>query len=771
MVKNQIISDEEFHHRFKDWPKFENYKKANDFDGLRSWFDSLSSQRQNYFLEYYLEKFKEYELFFLACRSRRASMVEFAVRRGVDVNIKGTDGRTPLHEAVIFNEHQIKPSLLSLLLGNSLVKVNVQDALGKTPLHWAVEKNDESALIQLLACQRITPNIADYRDYLPLHYTCFFYCHYTPKRIAHRLMDDILNRTNLKWDLLTSRYGGSILHWAVQYGHAELVAEMLSHGSHTKKKLFGINQENSVGATALFVAATMPPKYENIIVSSGIEICKCLITRGASIEVAYNHVARIYGNVVNHQAIVLAKSTLLLCAIQCGSALVLPLDIPLGNVVDVCVTNGNTHVHEAVRHNKNCPKPSILGRLLESDPVKRYWINATNRIGLTPLHVAVAVKDESAVKQLLECDGIRPSTANIKQELPLHYACLYYVPSMRPNTASIARLLLDDIWKRKNLHSDSLMHWNLLSKKSNSILHCAISRGHAKLVAEILSHEVCNELKLIDVNQQNQYGQSALSIAAKHGQREIFKCLLDHGANADADLRDISGRPLLEEVVLCGDTEIFKALLSSQAYKNLADFPTKSIEMRRVTKRALHIACRLGQLEIVRHVLENYPIELDLSDNMPSFLNVAIKHDHKPIVEYIINESFLWTPLFSKHFMNGDETRDSAMRQLVRSMPDVALTVLDKCKKKNEREVTYYYCFCDDECTTRIPHNFPKIWSRENKKQTELDLEQLGWLLQGYQVGFSFCLKSCSLLLLLLIRQNVITESVIRTNTNNNNTN
>lgn len=692
-------------------------------------FDSLSSEKKTKLLEKYLKDFGGYALFQLASQCRRKLIGEFAITNGVDVNVKGLNGRTPLHDAVAYNEHRPPPSFLAWLLDNPLVDVNRKDICGRTPLHIAVKENDKWALKQLLASQRLVPNIPDNSDYLPLHYTCLYHRHYTASRIASWLMDDIWKRRNeTTWNLLTNRHGKTILHLAAQAGHAELVNEMLSHKIHINLKLFPIDQQNKFGATALFIAADQ----------EHVELCKCLIAHGACVEVAYKH-----EHEVDSEANTRAKSTLLLCAIRCNDVSVLQLRDDLGSAVTRCMANNETHVHEAVRYNKNrlTSEPSILKRLLQSDRVKRLWNNATSIIGTTPLHVAVQMKDESAVTQLLACEGIRASMANYKQELSLHYACLYYSPN-------VARLLMDDIWLRKDLNSDLELHWDLLSSKSVPILHYAVISGHTELVAQLLEHKIYTQLKLFDINQKNQNGQSALFVAAKHGHSEIFRYLLEHGASADADVCDVDGRSLLYETVLSGDAKLTEALFSNQKCHNLADFPTsKAMHLSRLTKRALHMACRLGRIHIVRYIIENHSIQLDLSDNMPSFLSVAIKHNHKPVVKYIIEESFLWTQLLSKHFLNENGTRDTPMRQLLRCMPDVALAVLDKCKKKNERDVTYYYCFCDDDCTARIPYGFPKTWNRKINGQAELDLDQLGRQLLGYYVSLfirQLPVKRCS---------------------------
>jgi ankyrin repeat protein len=92
----------------------------------------------------------------LAARFSGVAEVEVLLKAGADVNAKGTDGSTPLHEAAANNT---SPVLEALLKGGA--KVNAKNALGMTPLHLAAWFNPSLAVLEVLLNARADPRAID----------------------------------------------------------------------------------------------------------------------------------------------------------------------------------------------------------------------------------------------------------------------------------------------------------------------------------------------------------------------------------------------------------------------------------------------------------------------------------------------------------------------------------------------------------------------------------------------------------------------------------
>lgn len=80
-----------------------------------------------------------------AVSQRRLDLLDYLLSRGMDVDVRGADGQTPLHDAcwphipVDFAKHLL----------DAMADVQARDEHGRTPLHWAARAHDHDVL-QLL---------------------------------------------------------------------------------------------------------------------------------------------------------------------------------------------------------------------------------------------------------------------------------------------------------------------------------------------------------------------------------------------------------------------------------------------------------------------------------------------------------------------------------------------------------------------------------------------------------------------------------------------
>jgi ankyrin repeat protein len=117
-------------------------------------------------------------------------------------------------------------------------------------------------------------------------------------------------------------------------------------------------------------------------------------------------------------------------------------------------------------------------------------------------------------------------------------------------------------------------------------LHLAAEKGHAPIVELLLSKDG------VDVNAQDQYKYTALHKAASKGHKEIVTILLEHKAEVDS-FHPCSSP--LELAVLRNQPEVIRILLSYGANPNALDPSGLS---------ALHFAAEGGDIEILKLLLD-----------------------------------------------------------------------------------------------------------------------------------------------------------------------
>ena len=91
-------------------------------------------------------------------------LAELLLARGSDVNVKCSNGWTPLYFAAYYNY----PNIVRLLLAGN-AEVNLVDDAGQTPLHSAVAYKGDQEMVELLLSKQAKVNIRDKNGRTPLH--------------------------------------------------------------------------------------------------------------------------------------------------------------------------------------------------------------------------------------------------------------------------------------------------------------------------------------------------------------------------------------------------------------------------------------------------------------------------------------------------------------------------------------------------------------------------------------------------------------------------
>lgn len=126
--------------------------------------------------------------------------------------------------------------VLSEAQGDKLVVLNSVDAFGDTAIHLAAQ-DGYADVVEFLLDQGANPDLPDNMRNTPLHLAAL-YGHYQVVWLLHRAGAD-LNASN---DL------GSVLHWALEHYHADIVDYLLQHGAD-------VRSTDKYGNTPLHMAA------------------------------------------------------------------------------------------------------------------------------------------------------------------------------------------------------------------------------------------------------------------------------------------------------------------------------------------------------------------------------------------------------------------------------------------------------------------------------------------------------------------------------------
>ena len=98
-------------------------------------------------------------------KSYRA-IVELLLDKGVDINAKSKDGRTPLHLAIAFDRSSGAVEMLKLLIASG-ADVNTRDKQGETPLHTAASAGNKD-IVEALIGAGADVNATDGKGATPL---------------------------------------------------------------------------------------------------------------------------------------------------------------------------------------------------------------------------------------------------------------------------------------------------------------------------------------------------------------------------------------------------------------------------------------------------------------------------------------------------------------------------------------------------------------------------------------------------------------------------
>lgn len=406
-------------------------------------------------------------LLYIAAKNGDIELVTDILNKGADINITRIDGTTALHVAAAKGHANIVEFLLEK---NADIKADIEE--GSTPLHVAVTHENLNVVRTLLEHEDPSINTKITGGYTPLHLAVtvgnidIITVLSTDKRIDINA-GDIKNNTPL--------------HFAASTGNVSAIKVLLENGAD-------VNRHNMYGIPPIYIAAG----------KDDIKTIKVLLDNGADIN-----------------------SPLFIAAAR-GDINIIKFLLDNGANVNATNNDGNTPINVAAAKGH----VNIVSALLE----KGANIDANNSSSFSPLYIAALNFNLNVIKLLVN------KGADINKELfnAIERKAPYdVVELLLENGADISATLFAAVDKGSSNVTNTLLrkvtNINLTNINGDSLLHIAATKGHVNIVNDLLE-------KGANINAMNSNGFSPLYVAAQNSHAEIIKILIDNGADINAEL-------------------------------------------------------------------------------------------------------------------------------------------------------------------------------------------------------------------------------------------
>ncbi|XEV04565.1 hypothetical protein FSHL1_009852 [Fusarium sambucinum] len=244
------------------------------------------------------------------------------------------------------------------------------------------------------------------------------------------------------------------------------------------------------------------------------------------------------------------RSTSLLLAAGVGSIEIVEEILNFGTITAIRNSQGNTALHLAATGH-----PIIVLRLLklQSDGKAIFDINAKNKLGGTPLHIAAISGRENAVATLIDNGAKITDTAGLGQTV-FHLVAIF-------GHLSILRVL----WNRqRGKHADKEAIEFAMENNGFTPFSLAAAKGHVNIMAAMLERVSSSSNKIVKLQGDK---TNALVAAVQGCNLEAVELLLSN--DWDVNGKDEEGYGALHYAAGLGTIRIIEALIAKGAELNL----------------------------------------------------------------------------------------------------------------------------------------------------------------------------------------------------------
>ncbi|XP_068697924.1 transient receptor potential cation channel subfamily A member 1 homolog [Montipora foliosa] len=417
------------------------------------------------------------------------------------------------------------------------------------------------------------------------------------------------------------------LHYAVRYGHADVVKLLADYGADVSKP--GEDGASPLHFAARFRANTAFPSASRDSlaldgVDSEVNAVVAPLTMALSAEsVAQGDANHSYGMQIPTEE---SSESLIVYLVEQGSD------------VNVRDNYGMTPLHHAASKGN-------LTAVIELLQCKEIKVDELDASGSTPLHCAATEGVAEVVKALLDA-GADVRAKDSEKMTPIHFACsdgkidtvkvlLQHVENS-PCGFDVTEMLDD-----RNREGETALHAaveggyldvvQLCLQKGAKVrdrrgnlahpLHIAAINGHVEIAKCLTEHNA-------KIEARNIYHETPLHKAAAYNKTRMVSFLLEKGADIECLDKD-NNTPLLN-AVRSGHSEVVKLLLTRGA--NLKAKNTQD-------KTAFLLAAEENRINTLKEILQHQDAkqlvdESDLNENTP--LHIAAMNGHALIVEALL---------------------------------------------------------------------------------------------------------------------------------------
>jgi ankyrin repeat protein len=420
----------------------------------------------------------------------------------------------------------------------------------------------------------------------------------------------------------TSEEGWCPLHYAAANGHVDMITFLLDANAD-------ISAQDTVGCTALHVAC----RYGQA------EVVKCLIEAGAEVNTVEDNgytpliSASEAGHINIVKLLLTAKAnpmsqtsdgtTSLICAASNGQAAV--VQVLLDTVAEI----------ETRDHLRDSASRSVSEneefKAINTSKAATTFVNVESKWGTTALHMAASDDHVSSVSLLLENNANVMARSKDEGWLALHYAARYGSPDM-------VRIILDAMAKFNPQSKEHRTSSNHDSHEGNAEVATSSTDMNAQEDGgqQILPGSVNNAddgmMQLpsqeTGVDTGTNFGATALHMAARRGNNEMVRMLLE--AKASVNAKDKMRWAALHNAAVNGHTETVEILLAAHA-----DPGGTTDEAGLFTP--LHLAANGGHTFTIEKVLEADESIITAQDQSgQTALHIATAKGHIRTVERLL---------------------------------------------------------------------------------------------------------------------------------------